>query len=327
MGTHGGKPRIVVWYIEIGLKGNGRMNTKHLEYFLGVCEAGSISKAAAQMFISPQGLSRIVTALEQELDCSLFARSAKGIQLTPAGRILETYSHQILTAVGEMHNALGMVEDVKRHPLWVACSYSVLDYLPRTLLSRFRMENPTVDLMVSEYPYPLAEKMVLEGKFDFGLGYAPIDQCKFDHLHINTLRWPVMIHRDNPLSQKGAIAFTDLAGQDFYLPNSNYKGRQIFLKRCKDLNLYPNIAGTVNDLSESYQIVKQNKGIAFSIQGIEQRISDPEVITVYLHDEVCCSELVLYYPKNVVLQATAGKFYQFMKEYSATNLQEKIDVN
>ncbi len=294
------------------------MNTKYLEYFLGICEAGSISKAASQMFISPQGLSRIVTSLEQELDCSLFSRSAKGIQLTPHGQILETYARQIQTSLDEMHRALGMVEDLKRYPLWLACSYNVLDYFPRTALSNFRMQNPNVDLMVSEYPYSLADKLVLEGKFDFGLGYSPIDVHKFDFLHVDTLKWPILVHRENPLSQKQTVTFQDLVNQDFYLPNSNFKGRRIFLERCKELNLYPKLVGTVNDLSESYQVAKANKGITFSIQGIESRISDPDITTIYLDDEKCCSELLLYYPKKMVFHPTAEVFYQFIQEYAKT---------
>lgn len=43
------------------------MNQRHLTYFLEVYKHRSISAAAKSLFISPQGLSKTILALEEEL--------------------------------------------------------------------------------------------------------------------------------------------------------------------------------------------------------------------------------------------------------------------
>lgn len=61
------------------------MRIEYLRYFLAVAECGSISQAAEKLYITQQGLSRIIGALEKEFGVALFLRSNNGIRLTDAG--------------------------------------------------------------------------------------------------------------------------------------------------------------------------------------------------------------------------------------------------
>lgn len=54
------------------------MNIRDLDCFIKVYECRSISIASESLFISAQGLSNIITRLEQELGCSLFNRDRAG---------------------------------------------------------------------------------------------------------------------------------------------------------------------------------------------------------------------------------------------------------
>ncbi len=55
------------------------MDFKTLEYYRKIYEKRSIRQAAAELYISPQGLSRTLYALEEELQVRLFERSVKGL--------------------------------------------------------------------------------------------------------------------------------------------------------------------------------------------------------------------------------------------------------
>ena len=60
------------------------MRIEDLRYFVRVAEAGSISQAAQDHYITQQGLSRIISSLENELGVKLLRRG-KNLSLTPAG--------------------------------------------------------------------------------------------------------------------------------------------------------------------------------------------------------------------------------------------------
>ena len=47
------------------------MDAVQLQYFKAVCETGSYSRAAEQLYISPQGISKAIHKLEDELGAGI----------------------------------------------------------------------------------------------------------------------------------------------------------------------------------------------------------------------------------------------------------------
>ncbi len=58
---------------------------QRIRYFLQVAESGSFSRAAQQLYLSPQALMKQVSLLEDELGGALLLRSPQGVRLTPLG--------------------------------------------------------------------------------------------------------------------------------------------------------------------------------------------------------------------------------------------------
>ena len=48
------------------------MNVRQLSYFMEVYRQGSIAGAARTLFISPQGISKTILSLEEEVSVELF---------------------------------------------------------------------------------------------------------------------------------------------------------------------------------------------------------------------------------------------------------------
>jgi len=65
------------------------MRAESLGYFLEIARTGSFTRAARNLYISEQGLSKSVKCLEAELGVVLFQRNGKTVSLTDAGHALE----------------------------------------------------------------------------------------------------------------------------------------------------------------------------------------------------------------------------------------------
>lgn len=63
------------------------MNDKQIGAFLSVVQSGSFSAAARKQYISPQAIIQQIDLLEREVGVTLFARSRRGVTLTPAGQL------------------------------------------------------------------------------------------------------------------------------------------------------------------------------------------------------------------------------------------------
>ena len=142
-----------------------------LEAFDAAARLGSFSAAAAALNLTPGAVSRKMAALEGDLGVALFARGARGVELTPAGRRRRAAAAEVLSLV------LGAARELRRRDrlaagggavrVSVTPSFGARWLLPR--LSRFRAAHPRVEVV------PVAENRVVdlarEG-FDLAVRYT-----------------------------------------------------------------------------------------------------------------------------------------------------------
>ena len=67
-------------------KGGTGMNLSQIEVIVEIAKAGSISKAAQNLYISQPGVSKILQKFEEEAGTRIFERVSTGVRLTPTGR-------------------------------------------------------------------------------------------------------------------------------------------------------------------------------------------------------------------------------------------------
>ncbi len=76
------------------------MDLKQLQYFLAIAEEGQITAAAQKLHMAQPPLSQQLKLLENELGVKLVERGSRHLQLTDAGRLLQTKAWQILELAG-----------------------------------------------------------------------------------------------------------------------------------------------------------------------------------------------------------------------------------
>ncbi len=73
------------------------MKIEHMRYIMEVSKWKSINKASQHLYINQQQLSRIIAAVETDLETEIFYRNTKGIFLTPHGEEIVKKFEQILS--------------------------------------------------------------------------------------------------------------------------------------------------------------------------------------------------------------------------------------
>ena len=62
------------------------INIKQLKYFITCADAGSFSEAASVLYTTQSSVSKVIRALEEEMQASLFVRNPHGIKRGSDGR-------------------------------------------------------------------------------------------------------------------------------------------------------------------------------------------------------------------------------------------------
>ncbi|WP_256103359.1 LysR family transcriptional regulator [Streptomyces sp. ODS05-4] len=74
------------------------VDTRLLRYFTAVADAGTLTRAAEELFVSQPALTKQIRQLETQLGVRLFTRSRAGMALTEAGRALAGRAPGVLAA-------------------------------------------------------------------------------------------------------------------------------------------------------------------------------------------------------------------------------------
>ena len=79
-----------------------QLNYHHLRYFHAIVREGTLTAAAARLNVSQSSLSVQLKQLEASLECALFDRMHKSLQLTEEGRMVFEYADSIIRTGEEM---------------------------------------------------------------------------------------------------------------------------------------------------------------------------------------------------------------------------------
>lgn len=119
---------------------------KAIVTFEVVVRLGSISKAADELSLTPSAVSHQITNLEAQVGRKLFERTARGVDLTPAGeRYQQSLAGALAVIASAADNARAEGTEVLR--IQSSPSFAALWLVPR--LSRFIEEHPDIKIKLS----------------------------------------------------------------------------------------------------------------------------------------------------------------------------------
>ncbi len=82
------------------------MTLNQLRYVVEIAKTGSINRAAANLFVSQSVLSTAVSTLEKEIGHAIFARSNRGVTLTPFGHTFVSYVSSIQAQLSQLDHLI-----------------------------------------------------------------------------------------------------------------------------------------------------------------------------------------------------------------------------
>jgi len=183
-----------------------------IETFLAVCRHKSISKAAAEFYISQSSVSTRLRTLENELGCTLFLRhkGSREVALTAAGERFYHLSLQYQEIIRQM-----MTLDAKTQRLKVASINSVGTYLLPPVYERFIQTYPHIQLELQDTETELASRNILLGNTDLALTARRRDTNEIQAIPVISEPM-VLICSTDPVNQSPADLKTLSARDEVY---------------------------------------------------------------------------------------------------------------
>jgi DNA-binding transcriptional LysR family regulator len=182
---------------------------QHLAVFQQVARLGSMSKAAAALRLAQPTISTRISDLEVELGVVLFRRTARGTELTDAGRHFLSYAERCLALYKE--GGKHARSEAARREVRLAAPASLAEALFPTLAPMLVEQGFDVALSANHSPQVL--EMLLDGRIDAGLCGAGPTMPSVVAVALPAVAVVCVARADDPLARQraGSCGLADVA--------------------------------------------------------------------------------------------------------------------
>jgi DNA-binding transcriptional LysR family regulator len=191
-----------------------RPDLSTLALFVRIAETRSITKAAQAGHIALAAASRRIALLEQQLGVQLLFRTAKGVELTPAGNALLLHARRMLGQVDEMRAELSDYTRGGKGLVRIHANTSALaQYLSHDLAS-FSSAHPAIKIAIEEHRSGAIVQAVQAGTTDIGIVMEGAPTGSLQCFDYRTDILVAVLPKRHPLRGK-RVAFARLLDYDF----------------------------------------------------------------------------------------------------------------
>jgi LysR family transcriptional regulator, hca operon transcriptional activator len=247
------------------------LELRHLRYFVAVAEARSLKLAAEEKLRTTQpSLSRQIRDLEDEVGTPLLVRGAKGVELTPAGRVFLDHARVMLS---QAEVAVQSARQIA-HPAKPSFALGFMIGHDRTWLPEalklLRDELPNIHVVISTQNSPQLATALLHGGIDLAFLRREDGGNELEFRTLVEESFEVFLPSNHPLAAKDAIDVQDIVGETFISVSGtalSISGKQPALRRAIDKYLKDNgieikPSHEVDNLGGVMSLIPSTRGLA-----------------------------------------------------------------
>lgn len=234
------------------------MQISDLRTFVAVVEAGSLSRAAANLYLSQSTVSERITGLELELGVRLLDRTPRGIKVNDAGRDFYGRAHALIRDFD------GLPESISSHEVTgtvaIGMPVTVSGSMVTELYAWMRNHYPGVRLQIFESFSGYIREMLTYERVDLAVLYresktqaAGEELLYSEDLHV--LYKPGHWIEDSPLP----ISVTELANVPLVLTGEHSNLRRAADHGFRAVGLTPRVEGNIESLTGLLRITESGQ--------------------------------------------------------------------
>jgi DNA-binding transcriptional LysR family regulator len=186
------------------------LRVEDVRLLLAAVDAGSMSRAAKQSFITQQGLSLAIRRVEREIRAELVERSPYGVRLTAQGRAAYE-SLQRLVCSADSAIQIGRLEHSGDQTLVVG----VTSPAAGLAVSALHRLASTMQLRVRQLGFDQLDQTLAHGLADIVITFGPVARPRWTSISLYTERLAILVPRAHPLASATTLQPADVLDETF----------------------------------------------------------------------------------------------------------------
>ena len=238
------------------------MNLRHLSAFRAVMMCGTVTEAASRLLLTQSAVSRLLSALENEIGFKLFTRYGGRLVPTPEGHAFFTETERILVGIDEIAAIAGDIRAHRSARLRLAVIPLLAHGLLPKAIAAFAERHPTVrSSFVMPPQWDFGHRMA-EYQFDLGLTVLPVEHPSLRSEVFADVAGVVAMPPGHPLSDRPSLGARDLADEPLITQPQHALMRDHITAVFAAAGLTPNVRTESVSGFTACQLVAQGLGLA-----------------------------------------------------------------
>ncbi|MCM1105844.1 MAG: LysR family transcriptional regulator [Blautia sp.] len=286
--------------------------------FYTVANAGNISKAAKELYISQPAISKSIQKLEMSLNCKLFSRSSRGVVLTEEGALL--YSH-----VRDAFESLSLGEDKLKLSialgvghLQIGVSATLCKHLLMPYLKEFIRRKPHISLSIKCQSTNETLRLLDENKIDIGLIGRPESLKGIRFHYLEQIEDIFVANSDyiSNLKKRGIPQSGLLENSTLMLLDKNNMTRRYIDDYLQENHITVAESIDVSNMELLIDFAKIGVGVACVIKSfVLDALQEKSLIQIPLKTPIHTREVGFAYRENEKPSKSLQAFIDFFNEY------------
>jgi len=294
------------------------MEIRQIQYFLTIVETGGFSAAADEHYISQSSLSKVIIALEKELEVPLFDRSKRKVFLTEAGEAFLEHARKLNAAYKVMLVELDGYKS-KTDSFSIAAIPVLTQYGITTSIAQFRDLYPHIRFSLEEIDGLNILPALAEHRFDLAFTrHNNLNHDQYESLEICKDKLLVVVSRKNRHANRSSISLKELSSDNFIVFDRVTDMHKLIMDECGKAGFEPTIFYSSHRKVSVFGLVGTNIGLALMPVKIYEYHQHPDVLAIPLDEHIECN-IVLAYLKNRKLSKAASLFVEYLAKVAVEN--------
>jgi DNA-binding transcriptional LysR family regulator len=235
---------------------------RQMRAFVAAARAGSVTRAAQQLHLTPSALSMLIRSLEAELAVRLFDRVSRRMELTEAGRELLPALEEVFVSLDAAFERTRSFTEGRRGRLVVATSpLLAAEAMPR-LMASFQARFPAIRMVLTDLGVEAIADAVRDGRADLGICTADAEMPGLEAAVLHQDRMMLACPATHPLSKRRAVRWREIAGEPLVMMRAGTGLRAIADRAFADIGEKVVAAHEVAHVNTAVGLVEAGMGLA-----------------------------------------------------------------
>ncbi|MGM9946780.1 LysR family transcriptional regulator [Floccifex sp.] len=290
------------------------MNTNFELYKIFYCVAKykNITKAAHALYRNQPNISRSIQKLEEELNCKLFVRTKKGVELTPEGACLYAHVEIAIEQIIKAQQELLKQKEMELGSISIGVTESALNIFLLEKLENFHKKYPKIHLRISNHSTPQAIQALENGLVDFSIVVTPTI------LPSHLKQMPLLDFQDILVGGKQykelattTFSLQDLKSYPLIMLGKETMTHSFFSQLFFQNNTEFNSEFEVATMDQVLPLVIHNLGLGFLPYPMaKEALEKKEIVSISIKETIPMRQVVLIEDKRAPLSMAAKSFIQ-----------------